>query len=227
MKNIIAIAIAVMFAITGIALLNMEPRQSRQTAIVEETQTQAVDQNVIRPAPNPVAPENAAAPIPPDGLFNIADITDDPEEVAIIEEYMTDINLQDSVRSYFDNQENLTDEERRKLARQIETELDRQEAAEKIIPLEALSLRLALLKTNSSDAEYPELARALTEKYQASIAATEPQFDNESADRYKAEEQIILREVQAMSQYPNGMSQSEYLRQRLDELREEIYPSNN
>lgn len=228
MKNTIAIVIAVIFGATGIALLNMEPRNAQTIESGSEAQSKPIKLEPSNPVTTSVSPENANASIQtegikPEGPIDLSKITNDPKEIAIIEEYMTDIDLQDSVRTYFDSYENLSAEERQQLAQKIEAQLDRQEAEEKIIPLEALSLRLALLKTNSSDADYPELARQLTEKYQASIAATEPEFDTIRADRYKEEERKILREVQAMSQYPNGMSQSQYLRQRLNEAREEIY----
>ena len=102
-------------------------------------------------------------------------------------------------------------------------ELAELEQVGEILPIEGLSLRLALLKTTAEESEYPALADELTKEYQDKISAEAPEIDHEKNTLYKEREREVLLEVQAMSQYPDGMSQSEYLRHRLQLLRSEVF----
>ena len=60
-------------------------------------------------------------------------------------------------------------------------------------------------------------------------AVSEQQWQHYLANRtpehksYKEREAEIVREVMQMDSYPDGLTRSEYLRQRLDEVRREIY----
>ena len=128
---------------------------------------------------------------------------------------------------YFDNYLTLPDAEKTLAANRIYTEINNLESRKEIIPLEALSLKLALLKTTTDESEYPELAKELTADYQEKISVEEPLIDHNKNTTYKQREREVLLEVQAMSQYPDDMSQSEYLRHRLQLLRTEVFDDGN
>ncbi len=143
-----------------------------------------------------------------------------PQEVKQFLQYE---DLQNSVTSYFENHSSLPKEEKATTANAIYANINNLETRNEIIPIEALSLKLALLKTTTEESEYPVLAKKLTEEYQKKISAEKPEIDYNKNAIYKQREREVLREVQAMSQYPDGMSQSEYLRHRLQLLRTEVF----
>ncbi|MFC6634530.1 hypothetical protein [Microbulbifer taiwanensis] len=100
----------------------------------------------------------------------------------------------------------------------------------RMMAYEAMALKLSWLERNSaSKAGFDAAARELVEEYrQKSSQSTEeynPYEDVPGFTEYKKAEKRIVREVQQMSTFPNGMSRQEYLRERLLEAREAAYGS--
>ncbi|WP_323847338.1 hypothetical protein [Microbulbifer magnicolonia] len=99
-----------------------------------------------------------------------------------------------------------------------------------ILAYEALALKLAWLERNSATkAEFDQAAAALVETYrqkaERSAREYDPYEDVPGFAEYKAAEKRIVREVQEMSSFPDGMSRQEYLRKRLQEARQAAYGS--
>ena len=152
---------------------------------------------------------------------------DDPNLPQEVKQFLQYEDLHKSITNYFDSHSTISADEKTLAAKKIYIEIETLETRNEIIPLEALSLKLALLKTTTRESEYSALAEELTKEYQERISAEAPEIDHEKNANYKQREREVLLEVQAMSQYPDGMSQSEYLRHRLQLLRTEVFEGSN
>ena len=100
----------------------------------------------------------------------------------------------------------------------------------RVMAYEGLALKLAWLERNSaSEAEFQDAARELVAEYRAkaeqSVREYDPYEDVPGFAEYKEAERRILQEVQAMESFPDGMTQQEYLRMRLQQAREAAYGS--
>ena len=120
----------------------------------------------------------------------------------------------------------LSEEERRKRAAALAKEIDRREAAGELALSEALLMQVGLVQAEGGDeAAQKARADALLARYQALSAAREAQAKAPDArfSRYKSEEKRIVDEVMALDSIPDGLSRDQYLRQRLQEAREQAY----
>lgn len=102
------------------------------------------------------------------------------------------------------------------------------ESEGRMLAYEAMALKLAWLERNSADkAEFDMAARELVEGYrqraEQSAREYDPYQDVPGFAEYKEAEARIVREVQQMDSFPDGMSRQQYLRKRLQEAREEAY----
>ena len=214
MKTWHGITLAILLSISGIFLL----AKDKTTTPVNNAQ-QATN--------NPYVVDHEYHQNTAEGSPNSGINLNDPNLSVEVKEFLKYEDLQNSVAYYFDNYLTLPDAEKTLAANRIYTEINNLESRKEIIPLEALSLKLALLKTTTDESEYPELAKELTADYQEKISAEEPLIDHNKNTTYKQREREVLLEVQAMSQYPDDMSQSEYLRHRLQLLRTEVFDDGN
>lgn len=214
MKTWHGITLAILLSISGIFLL----AKDKTTTPVNNAQ-QATN--------NPYVVDHEYHQNTAEGSPNSGINLNDPNLSVEVKEFLKYEDLQNSVAYYFDNYLTLPDAEKTLAANRIYTEINNLESRKEIIPLEALSLKLALLKTTTDESEYPELAKELTADYQEKISAEEPLIDHNKNTTYKQREREVLLEVQAMSQYPDDMSQSEYLRHRLQLLRAEVFDDGN
>ena len=120
----------------------------------------------------------------------------------------------------------LSEEERRKRAAALAKEIDRREAAGELALSEALLMQVGLVQAEGGDeAAQKARADALLARYQALSAEREAQAKAPDArfSRYKSEEKRIVDEVMALDSIPDGLSRDQYLRQRLQEAREQAY----
>lgn len=131
--------------------------------------------------------------------------------------------FQQNSRRFFSEADQLDEQKRQAEMRQLLDGTNRYEAEGKLVPMEALVLKLAMLRYSSSgDDDYKNKAKVLIDQYkaqsdlreQAWLANPDPQFVE-----YKRQEQDIVREVMAMTVIPDGLSRDEYLRQRLEQAR--------
>lgn len=158
-----------------------------------------------------------------------------PEGAVSVEEELIAILEDPRVQSYFRRQEDkqrlsdyfsgenteITDEEAWQLIDAIERD-------GRIMAYEALALKLAWLERNSaSKAEFDAEAQSLIEEYRQrslnSVKEYDPYKDVPGFAEYKEAEKQIVREVEQMNTFPDGMSRQEYLRRRLQEAREKAY----
>jgi hypothetical protein len=112
----------------------------------------------------------------------------------------------------------------------LQAQVQRREGKGELSAAEALLLEIGLIKATARDeAEQAALATAVAERYRlrteqrerAWAAQPKPRFDT-----YKRREAEIVWEVMAMRQMPGGVSRDEYLRQRLQQAREQAYARN-
>ncbi|MBC9248700.1 hypothetical protein A9179_00280 [Pseudomonas alcaligenes] len=120
----------------------------------------------------------------------------------------------------------LDEAQRRQRAAALAKEIDRREAAGELALSEALLLQVGLSQAEGGDEEAQKargdalVARyqALSQQREAKAKAPDPRFT-----QYKVEEKRIAEEVMAMDSIPDGLSRDQYLRQRLQEAREQAY----
>lgn len=127
-----------------------------------------------------------------------------------------------SLSDYFSGEPGeLTDEEAWQLIGDVERE-------GRVMAYEALSMKLAWLERNSANkAEFDSTAAELVEEYRQrakrSAEGYDPYRDVPGFADYKEAEKRIVRQVQEMDSFPDGMSRQEYLRKRLQEARGKAY----
>ncbi len=154
---------------------------------------------------------------------NTAPLPADLREHPVVQAFQAFSDFQQHSRGFFDNADRLSEQEKQAQLRQLLDGTEMYEQEGKLVPMEALVLKLAMLRySSSSDDDYKIKAKALIDHYkaqsdlreQAWLANPEPQFVE-----YKRQEQDIVREVMAMTVIPDGLSRDEYLRQRLEQAR--------
>ena len=132
----------------------------------------------------------------------------------------------DRLEAFINTAPDMNDEERNRQKVAMMAEIDQLEKAAKVTAAESLFLKLALIKTNPNEEEAKrqgeELVAALKalseQRLQAFVDNPDPVFVD-----YKSKEKDVVKEVMAMTEFPNDMSRDQYLAYRLQELRNEVY----
>jgi hypothetical protein len=104
------------------------------------------------------------------------------------------------------------------------------ESEGRVMAYEALALKLEWLERNSANKqEFEQAAQGLVENYrqksEQNMREYNPYEDVPGFAEYKEMEKRIIQEVQQMSSFPDGMTEQQYLRKRLQEAREKAYGS--
>ncbi len=135
--------------------------------------------------------------------------------------------FRNEARRFFANAKNLSPIQRDQQASALHEQIERRERMAELSAGEALVLEVGLIKATTSDeTEQKEMAMAVAERYRLRSEQRErawalrptPQFDT-----YKQRELQVVHEVAALTQIPDGLSRDEYLRQRLQHEREQIF----
>lgn len=180
--------------------------------------------------PTPAIPAQtptASPSKPPPGQLPSTPYKDRPKpSAAIIATQEQRLRFHTHYRDFIASASTLSFSERQAQLSALARQIDRYEARGELAISEAMLLQLALIQASGADEQtQTRQATALTARYQALSAAraaqqpaTSPQFQ-----RYKIEEQRIVDEVQTLQRIPEGMSRDHYLRQRLQEAREQAY----
>ncbi|MGL6160558.1 hypothetical protein [Microbulbifer sp.] len=170
-------------------------------------------------ADNPANEAPAGESLDPAGLSReeLGSLLSDPR----VQRYFQREKDKRSLQDYFNNSGELSAEESWQLIESIESE-------GRIMGYEAMALKLAWLERNSaSKGEFDRAAGELVESYrrksQQSAEEYDPYEDVPGFAEYKETEAQIVREVQQMTTFPDGISKQEYLRRRLQEAREKAY----
>ncbi len=141
----------------------------------------------------------------------------------VVQAYHAFADFQQHSRGFFDNAERLSEQEKQAQLRQLLDGTNKYEQEGKLVPMEALVLKLAMLRyTSNGDDDYKAKAKNLIDQYktqsdlreQAWLANPDPNFID-----YKRQEADIVKDVMAMTVIPDGLSRDEYLRQRLEQAR--------
>lgn len=211
MKRIPAILILLVLVLLGALIFYLAP----------ERKVVAPDVGDATPPPAAApAPPQPAPPAPPE--VDIAALEHTPEMQA----YRERQQFEQAVRDFLAEADSLSDAERAARARVLVAQVDRYEQAGQLSAAEAVTLRLALLRETTDDAEYTaESERIMTEYAERSDAAMAEFMANppQAFLDYKAREREIVQEVQQMTTFPDGMTRAQYLRERLQAAREESY----
>ncbi|WP_252272452.1 hypothetical protein [Pseudomonas subflava] len=129
-------------------------------------------------------------------------------------------------QSFINTSADLDEAQRRQRAEALAKEIDRREAAGELALSEALLLQIGLAQAEGGDeAAQKARADALVARYQALSQAREARNKTPDArfSQYKSDEKRIVEEVMALDSIPDGLSRDQYLRQRLQEAREQAY----
>lgn len=141
--------------------------------------------------------------------------------------YESQIAFQKQARRFFTDAGKLAPAQRESQARTLREQIEPREALGQLSAAEAMLLEVGLIEATTSDqGEQTRLVAQVAARYRARsdqrerewAARPKPQFD-----AYKQREAGIVKEVMAMQQIPGGLSRDEYLRQRLQQAREQIY----
>jgi hypothetical protein len=184
-----------------------------------------------RPVAGPSVPA-ASAPAP-DAAAQEPALADAPDPIADLESaggrelarYRETIAFQDAVRAFFDGYRELGESERAARAAELLGRIEARERDGRLLPQEALVLRLGVLRATVDDPAVLESeSRALIEDYQTRAQQAAANRDPDPRDaRYQVRQAEIAREVMALEEIPGGVARDEYLRERLRELRVEVY----
>ncbi|GAA5525088.1 hypothetical protein Maes01_01648 [Microbulbifer aestuariivivens] len=210
----LAMMAAVLFYVTGMVLPDTDPTSAHNGSAHTLQQTEYNEGE-------PEAIANTVGDLLEPGVIfedALSALLQDPR----VEKYLSREADKKALRSYFAGEPGaLSDREAWELIERIENE-------GRVIAYEGLAIKLAWLERNSgSKAEYDERAAAIIAEYRQrahrQLQAYDPYREVPGFARYKEMEVEILREVQQMASFPDGLSRQEYLRQRLQTAREEAY----
>ena len=129
-------------------------------------------------------------------------------------------------RSFASRAAELSPAQRASQAQALREQIERYEQRNELAMSESLLLQLGLIKLTTDDEQaQTDQAAALVARYQALSAEREAKAAQPSAEfqRYKHDEKRFVEEVLRMDSFPDGLSRDEYLRQRLQQAREQHY----
>lgn len=185
----------------------------------------------VAAAPTASAPATARAEQPgeqpPKAETETETETKPAVDPTLVDAYSKRLAFDSEYRGFFDKASQLPEAEREAEAERLRKGLEEREARGELAASESLMLQIALIQATESDPEEQKSrANALLRRYQEASEAREkalaqqpsPQFK-----RYKQDEKRIVEEVMALEAIPDGLSRNEYLRQRLQEAREQAY----
>ncbi|MDG9923353.1 MULTISPECIES: hypothetical protein [unclassified Pseudomonas] len=179
----------------------------------------------------------ADAPLPPAPVANAGAANGSPAPLdpatrqalrnnPAVQNYQARLQFGADYQSFIKSAAELGEAERRQRAAALAKEIDRREAAGELALSEALLLQVGLAQAEGGDEEAQKArADALVARYQALSQAREARNKTPDArfTQYKSDEKRIVDEVLSLDSIPDGLSRDQYLRQRLQEAREQAY----
>jgi hypothetical protein len=168
-----------------------------------------------RAATHPSAPSAEPEPLPDLASGGTPELARHHEAIA----------FSDAVRAFFDGYRELGEVERAARAEDLLARIEARERDGLLLAQEALVLRLGVLRATVDDpAVLDSESRRVVEDYQrrAEQAAANRVPDPRDA-QYQTRQAEIAREVMALDDIPGGVSREQYLRERLRELRIDVY----
>lgn len=129
-------------------------------------------------------------------------------------------------RNFVSGAAELSPAQRESQAQALREQIETYEQRSELAMSESLLLQLGLIQLTTDDEQaQKDQATALVARYKAISAEREAKAATPSAEfqRYKVDEKRIVEEVLSMDSIPDGLSRDEYLRQRLQQAREQHY----
>lgn len=157
-----------------------------------------------------------------------------PEQLAMLDdarviEFADRLDFQQELREFFSQSGSLSEDERQARAKKLTERLGHYENAGEVSAPEALTVRLALVQLIHSDEQSAkQAAQALIDQYQQYSERREREWRAQPRpefEAYKQRETAIVQEVMAMDAIPEGKTRETYLRERLQQAREETMGS--
>jgi hypothetical protein len=143
-----------------------------------------------------------------------------------VQSYQARLQFGADYQSFIKSAADLDEAQRRQRAAALAREIDRREAAGELALSEALLLQVGLAQAEGGGEDAQKArADALVARYQALSQQREARNRTPDArfSQYKSDEKRIVDEVLSMDSIPDGLSRDQYLRQRLQEAREQAY----
>lgn len=189
------------------------------TALIMTRSRQAAEPPVSGPDPTTERPARAPEVVP-----DTAAVDD-----AVIEEtlsaYRSNWELGDKVRAFAETSRTMPLEERERRGAELIAEVDRARAEGLLVADQPLFMKIAIYRSvfQNDEEGLARVVETLRAQRAEELASRPPVDHGPLYDQYKVREAEIVQEVLAMETYPDGLSRSAYLAQRLQEAREEIY----
>lgn len=215
-RRALAVACLVALAI-GIAILQYEPEATRTTSVAVVSANAAVVETPERGFGVTQMRERANADA-------IVDAVVDPSLLATPEAqaHFARERFNSRAREFFARAASLDAATRNREAAELESAIDAYERTRELSAGEAMLLRAGLVEASGSPAgERADRMAAIVARYESDGREREARWLAQQAGdaafaRYKARESVVVAEVMAMTQIPDGLSRDEYLRRRLE-----------
>ena len=172
-------------------------------------------------------------PVAPPSSVEAADAVSSPlaslQATPQAQEHLERQRFEADAKDFFARSASLRAVERSERADALTRQIDKYEAAGGLSAGEAVLLRTALVKATVDDpARQAEQVAAIADRYRAHAdrrmaAFLEQQRNDPRFQAYKAREAQVVAEVMAATTIPAGLTRDQYLRQRLQEAREQAY----
>ena len=172
-------------------------------------------------------------PVAPPSSVEAADAVSSPmaslQATPQAQEHLERQRFEADAKDFFARSASLRAVERSERADALTRQIDKYEAACGLSAGEAVLLRTALVKATVDDpARQAEQVAAIADRYRAHAdrrmaAFLEQQRNDPRFQAYKAREAQVVAEVMAATTIPAGLTRDQYLRQRLQEAREQAY----
>jgi hypothetical protein len=134
------------------------------------------------------------------------------------------------IKIFLRDAQRIPDLQRDLQARELQQQIEHYEKLKQMSAGEAFLLKSAMITATTIDEQAQQSALIdLTARYKADTERREAawlaqQQKNPQFQAYKARESEIVAEVMAMTRFPGQLTREQYLRQRLQQERERMYP---
>lgn len=162
--------------------------------------------------------ERAPAPVPDPAPAPTSPAASSPQ----VSEHEARMDFHDRVRTFFAQAPAMSQQDKAAQAQTIDREIERYQDAGELSAAEAFTLRLALIRESVPESEQRSRIEQLRDAYRARDARLSPTQSDPMFEVYKAREQEIVARVQAMEEFPDGLTRDEYLRHALQREREAL-----
>ncbi|UUY09539.1 hypothetical protein LRS11_05740 [Pseudomonas sp. J452] len=184
------------------------------------------DTAAVSAAPPAGAPATVSTPVEAGGAALDPRAAQALLNTPAVQAYQARLQFMVDYRRFMQEAAALSAEQRRRQAEALARQIDQREATAELALSEALLLQLGLAQVQGGDEETQKArAEQLLARYQALNQAreTRAKVPDVRFSQYKSEEKRIVDEVLALDSIPDGLSRDQYLRQRLQEAREQAY----